>query len=660
VLGEKGNVVKRFLVIVLVVVVVVGLVITGGVVYLYLQWPAEKVLAVANDFLSREYGLRVEVSSSKIDWLRGVSVKNPRLLTTGGKVLLEGKELVIWYDIFALLHKELRLSKLTISGLYTTFDDVMMIQKYFASKQPQAKKSENFGFVIHQLVFVDSQIVYKGIPVNINVTWNLGSLTSPASYNGTLVTMYGRASFQGKGKTIRFQLENLDVARFEKSLSGFFVNRLAGEVFLQGAQYAVKGTSLSLLWHSNSITSPKYTCIYDGKKQTFFVTDAVVRYNESELNIAHVFYDVKSLLVQGRVNRFAVEFSDIVPEGKGKLSGDVNFLYEGKKLSSLDGSLELDGVKYGPLEVDGRFVVKGLTLDGSSTFVVGKNRFTLVSTPIGEKGLALRLSTERLDLKDLLEQKWPTTKQASSGKSLPIEDVVASFPLSLEVVFPEVVYDKVSVQNVRFVMNPGERFWEITEMGGEWLRGTVSGRGVLAGDYLRGKLKASGIRLHDLNPLLEKGRSIYGTLGATVEYQLPLTNLMMGYVSFQLVADKPELRNFVLQNQVSEVLYNLPLERLSFDSLTVGGEMREGKVYFSRIALDSYDIQVNASADIEWLTRLVRADIILSVSKDYVAGLPNVAKIVMAGYAKENRLVFQLRVTNTLDQPSVVLLQPER
>ena len=91
---------KRFLVIVLVVVVVLGLVITGGIVYLYLQWPAEKVLAVANDFLSREYGLRVEVSSSKIDWLRGVSLESPRLLTTGGKVLLEGKELVILYDIF--------------------------------------------------------------------------------------------------------------------------------------------------------------------------------------------------------------------------------------------------------------------------------------------------------------------------------------------------------------------------------------------------------------------------------------------------------------------------------------------------------------------------------------------------------------------------------
>ncbi|MFN4216882.1 MAG: hypothetical protein ACK4HQ_05735, partial [Brevinematales bacterium] len=76
----------------------------------------------------------------------------------------------------------------------------------------------------------------------------------------------------------------------------------------------------------------------------------------------------------------------------------------------------------------------------------------------------------------------------------------------------------------------------------------------------------------------------------------------------------------------------------------------------SDVRLDSYDIQVLAPTVVSLVKKTVDSSITLSVSKEYVAGLPNVAQLLAAGYSEGNRLVFRLKVTNTIEKPKVVLL----
>ncbi|MFN4216531.1 MAG: hypothetical protein ACK4HQ_03915, partial [Brevinematales bacterium] len=303
---------KRFFLVIGVILFLVVGGLVGSIVYLYLQWPADRVLALVNETLTREYRLSIEVSSAKIDWLSGVRLENSRLVETGGKVLLEAKSVSASYNLVALLQKTLKFSKLSIRGLYASIEDIENVVKRFQVPSSQKKSSGGFGFVIQQLVFVDSQVVYNSIPLNVNVTWNLGSLTTPASYNGTLMSMYGKATFQGKGKTIRFQVDDMEVGRFFPAGKDFVVKRVNGEVYLQGSQWLVKGTSFSLLWQSNHITSSRYQLLYDIKKENILLFDTMVRYNTSEVIISNLFYNPKQKFAYGVVENLVFRVGDVL------------------------------------------------------------------------------------------------------------------------------------------------------------------------------------------------------------------------------------------------------------------------------------------------------------------------------------------------------------
>lgn len=664
----KGELLKKFFLVVSVVFLLLVVAAVGGVVYLYLQWPADKVLALVNEALTKEYRLRIEVSSARIDWLKGVQLENPELVETGGKVLLEAKEISAYYDLGALIQRTLKFSRLSIRGLYATIEDIEGVVKRFQASSTQKKTSEGFGFVIQQMVFVDSQVVYNSIPLNVNVTWNLGSLTTAASYSGTLVSMYGKATFQGKGKTIRFQIEDMEVGRFFPAGKDFLVKRVGGEVYLQGNQWLVKGTSLSLLWQSNQITSSRYQVLYDTKKENFLLSDTIVRYNTSEVAISNLFYNPKQKLAYGVVENLVLRVGDVLQGGSGAVEGKVVFRYENGDLSQLDGRLTLKDIGYGPLQIEGAFDIAGLSLNGEATLRFGKNSFYLRSLPIGRQGMALSLTAERFDLSDALRQKWPSSTKNTKGSASPQEkvsiswaDVIDVLPLDVEVNIPLVLYENLEIENFQLHLLPRGKALVLENISCQLLRGSVIGDAVVAGDFLRGSIRLSDIKLHDLNEtMLRDGKTVYGTLKGTIEYQLPLTNLLMGYMGFAFNVDKPEFRGLVLQNQISEVLYNLPLERLSFDTFVVTGEMREGTVSFKDVRLDSYDIQVSAPTLVFLAKKTVDSSITLSVSKDYVVGLPNVAQLLAAGYSEGNRLVFRLRVTNTIEKPKVVLLPAGR
>ncbi|URA10661.1 AsmA family protein [Thermospira aquatica] len=649
---------KRFLIVFFVFLGIIVLAAAGGIFYLYTQWPPSRVFALANDFLEKNYYLRLETSRAEIDWLRGLSLQNPKLVDRDGTVLLEANEITATYDLLGLFQKTLRFSRLTIRGLYTTSKNIEGIVKRFSSSGKKSS-SASFGFEIRQMVFVDSQVVYNSIPVNINVTWNLGSLGSTASYNGSLVSMYGKASFQGRGKTIGFSLEDFNVAKFFPALNDIFIQKVGGDLFLQGNQWAIKGSSLTVLFQSNSVSSPRYTVLYDTKKQTVLISDTRVKYGSSELFISNLFYSLPQKMAYGVFENVLLQLQDVAPGGEGSIEGNLRFRYEMQEVSQLDGNLTLNNVKYGPLMAKGDFTIDGFTLNGNATVTIGNNMFEVQASPIGRQGLSLVISADRVDLKDLMLQKWPQTKSksSSSGGNLPLEKIVESLPLAVEVKIPAVVYDAIAFDDLSFSLQPRVRSWVIEKMGFDFLRGQVRGQAVIAGEYIRGNLSFSDIKLHELNEtLLKEGRSIYGTLRGSIEYQLPLTNLLAGYMSMNFVVDKPELRGFVLQNQISELLYNLPLERLSFDSITVSGEMREKRLFLRNLLLDSYDIQVSAPTTLAFEKQLVDTEITLSVSKDYLSGLPNVAQLFTAGYSEGNRLVFRLKVTNTLEKPKVVLL----
>ncbi len=651
---------KKFLIGFVIFLVVIVLVAGGGIVYLYIQWPPSRVLALVNNFLDKNYGLHLETSRAEIDWLRGLSLENPKLVEKNGTVLLEAKEISALYDLLGLFQKTLRFSRLTIRGLYTTSGHIETVVKRFSSSGGKSSSS-SFGFEIRQMVFIDSQVVYNAIPVNINITWNLGSFGTPASYNGSLVSMYGKASFQGKGRSIRFSLEETDVVKFFPAFKDVFIQRVGGELFLQGNQWAIKGNSLTILFQSNGISSSRYTVLYDTKKQTVLVSDTRIKYGASELFVSNLFYSIPQQLAYGILESVSLQMEDLVPGGEGAVKGNIRFRYEGMEVSQLDGNLSLENIKYGPMMANGAFVIDGFTLNGNATVTIGKNTLELQASPIGKQGLSLVVAAEKLDLKDLTTQKWPQgkTRSGTGGGTLPLDKVVESLPLAIDVRIPTVVYDALTLENLSFSLQPRTRSWVVENMGFDVLRGSVRGRAVLAGDYIRGDLRLSDIKLHDVNEnFFKDGKSLYGTLRGSMEYQLPLSNLLMGYMSVNLLVDKPELRGFVLQNQISELLYNLPLERLSFDSLTVSGEMREGRLVVRNLLLDSYDIQVSAPTTLVFEKQVVDSDITLSVSRDYVSGLPNVTQLFTAGYTEGNRLVFRIKVTNTLSQPKVVLLPP--
>ncbi|MCX7882769.1 MAG: hypothetical protein N2314_06070 [Brevinematales bacterium] len=638
--------------------------VVGGVVYLYLQWPAEKVLRMVNDSLERTYRLRVEISSAHIDWLKGVTLLSPRLVEKGGKVLLEAKEISAYYDIFALLQKTVKFSRLTIRGLYTTSEDIQKVVTRFQPLSSSSKKAEGFDFVIQQMVFVDSQVVYNAIPVSVDVTWNLGSFTTPGSYEGLLVSMYGKVSFHGRGKNIRFQVEDMEVGRFWPETKEIVVKKLGGELYLQGNQWLVKGSTLSLLWQSNQVTSSRYQLLYDVKRSTFLLSDTSLKYNTSDIQISNFFYDSRQKLAYGVAEDFSINVKDFVPGGEGTCGGKVTFRYENGSLSQLDGSIYLKGVAYGPLQIEGDFRVLGFSLEGEASLRLGKNTMVLRSSPIGRQGLALVMSAETFDLSDVFRQKWPKPAQKAQERSSPREtktfslgDLLEVFPLDIEVNLPRVVYEDLVIEDVYMHLVPRGKAWVMEQVGGRLLRGSIRGNAIIAGDFLRGTLQLTDIKLHDLNGvMLKDGKTVYGTLKGAIEYQLPLTNILMGYVGFGVTVEKPEFRGLVLQNQISEVLYNLPLERLSFDVLTLNGEMREGKIFMKDARLDSYDIQGLAQAVFYLEKKIVDTSLTLSVSKEYISGLPNVTQLLTAGYSEGNRLVFRLKVTNTWEKPKVVLL----
>ncbi|MFN3660152.1 MAG: hypothetical protein ACK4TN_02810, partial [Brevinematales bacterium] len=424
------------------------------------------------------------------------------------------------------------------------------------------------------------------------------------------------------------------------------------------------GTSFSLLWQSNHITSSRYQVLYDTRKQNILFSDTMVRYNTSEIVISNLFYNPKQNFAYGVVENLVFRVGDVLQGGSGTLEGEMVFRYENGDLSQLDGRIELKDIDYGPLHIEGNFDIAGLSLNGKAEILIGKNRCLVRSLPIGRQGMALSLTSERFDLSDVLRQEWPSSAKATGGRrktqakvSLSWAEVMAVFPLDVEVDIPLILYDNLEIKNFQLHLVPRGEAFVLENISCQLLRGSVMGNAVLAGDFLRGSIRLSDIKLHDLNEtMLREGKTIYGTMKGVLEYQLPLTNLLAGYMGFSFNIDKPEFRGLVLQNQISEVLYNLPLERLSFDTLEITGEMREGIVSLRDVCLDSYDIQVLAPTVVSLAKKTVDSSISLSISKEYIAGLPNVAQLLAAGYSEGNRLVFRLKVTNTIEKPMVVLL----
>ncbi len=665
---KKRSPFARFIKTFFIIIFVIALTLTAAVAVLYYTTDPKTLIDKISVELYKQYNRELSIRSIKVSLFKGIYLEGIELSERGGfsrGTAVEFKEGSVIYNPFALLHGQLDIIKISVGGFYSTYKKTIALVEDLTKNSGQEETSPSrLSFRLREIEIYDSQFLYANVPLNFEarVLPDIGNI-----FNTTLrikvFSIYGELLFTGKVNDGQLLVSKLKTAPFTDHALDMTVNRLSVVLHLEDAtHYSVLCRNLDVDYGSLHVESySQFTGTYNTKMKEISLEGAGFRINGSKLFAESLSYAVQAKLFKAKLTNIEVLAGDLIPGARGTLSGDLSIEYARKLY--LTGQLKVEDFAYefiDAADAELRFADSAASGSIRVSTECGELTASLSSDNLAVSPLTVNLKSDSLVLDPLIRylnrpgRSQPSREGSSGGGG-------GGFPLPeirLVASVGKLQYERYTADSVCLSVSYTPSLISLKNLSFVFMKGTLTASGDLIDNVFSGRLTYDKGKLKEFSKLfLSEGENISGTVRIDGKFRLDMKDLYDSIVDVQVSVSDGVIENLILQDRISKLLYDIPLDYIIFDKIALNAILNERRLNLLSLTFDSDQIRLNANGTLTLDDQKLNADATLTIDKDYLSPLPNFARIFTSGYEQDGWVNFHLGIENTLREPKIKIIR---
>ncbi|NPV01846.1 MAG: hypothetical protein HPY53_10745 [Brevinematales bacterium] len=656
---------------VIIIFVILAAAAAGTVAYFYYTTDPQDLVKKISAEIQTNYNREIRVQTIEISLLQGIHFTGIEVSKSGGfinGVSVKFAEGSLIYNPLGLFMRQLDVLSISVSGLSTTYDNVMNILNDFTKDVPKAPAQTNhqanlFTIKVRNIEIKDSQVLFKDTPLNFHVTLSPSDEFDESGFVLDVDSMYGSVHYDGTLKKGFLQIRSFQPDKLMKMNTGFTIPQLDAELVREGMDdVTVTGKIVNICWGEfNLCSQTQFTGTYSLKKQYLLVHGLGFRVNNSRFYISRLLLYFSRVHIDLVADKVDIDVSDFSPGMSGKLTGNIDLVYD--KGFILSGKMRMDSFKFQWIDnLNGEWTVADNRLTGSANadFAGGSAKLGFSSGNLAVSPWSVEFNSQKIDVARFLAEWDKYSGGSGNGGGKESGGQEAGFPIKVPVIdlranIDQIVFDDVDLRDVSMA-----GIWKNSELTADgslqFLRGKLSAHLVWKGNIVNGKFQYIDGKLKELADAFLKGTGkLHGNLNASGTFALDLTDIFGSDADFTVSASGGEIRDFAVQKEMASALYGIPVDDIFFDTVLLKAKLGDKKLTIETFKFDSDAIVIGASGDIHTDTKKMNIDAEASFSQDFLNPLPNIATIFTSGYQKDGRIAFRLKIGGAFDKPEVKL-----
>lgn len=670
--GEKkkgffSKLLKFFLISFLSLVLLVGALVAAYSI-IGPQFIIEKISTVLFENYSRE----ISVESFELSLIEGIRVQGIALSESGGfdeGTAVEFEEGSVLYNPLGLLRGHLDIVKVSMGGFSTSYQQIISITEDFVSESPEEIEEEETSsksplkIKIGTIELYDSTFDYEGVVLELYAKITAKDDLEKTEADIKITSDSGNITMKGNLSYATIAVYGLKLADFVPGVDAVLTSLRLGFSMDEDQNLTLTGRDVDLVYGDFNISVDSgFTGTFHSSARKIFLSNLTVGIEGASLKLSTAEYALQNGKLSADVSEINATLSSFVDGLKGKVSGSVRLTMLGEDLS-FDGDVFVSELKYAPVLSSGEIHLQlsgeGFTADGNLTTDGGELDLDLYSSHLIEGPYSASLSADEIDIEKLLDSlsKMESSETGSPDEECETESSSGELPtVSFDLDVSAASYGDLDISDIELSGGIRKSRIVIDNLSLEVLRGTLSASGSLCGSVFSGDLSYSKGKLRDLTTaFFDDDKKLYGTLSAFSTFKLDLADFLDSTAELDITFSDGELRNFILQEEISKVLYDVPLDDIFFDSITLSAKLQNRNAFINEFTFKSDSISVSADGIIELDGMDLDVSALLSIHEDFLSGLPNVTKIFTAGYKEDENYHFLIEVGGNTGDPKVSL-----
>lgn len=668
---KKKSPLARFITGFFVTLFVLAAALAGAVAYLYYTTDPQVLITRISDELYKQYRRELSVGNVQVSILKGIYIEGIKISERGGFVegtAVKFKEGSVVYNPFALLAGRIDILKISIGGFYSTYERTMsLINDFTKTSSSQGGSPAKLSFKLREIEVYDSQFVYLDIPLNFEVRAvpDFNDIYNTA-LRLKIYSVYGELSFVGKVSDGQLYVDGLKTAPFTGGALDVTVNRLQVELHLKDStHYSLVCKDLDAQYGTLKLsTYSDFTGSYNTKVKSVELKELGLKINDSKIFADSLSYALNTKTLRAELSSIDAAASDLLPGAKGSVTGNLSLVYSRK--IRLSGRLVVENFSYkivrdanAQINFDENRTTGSMNLSSDC----GDVSVTLGSDDLASLPLSVRVKSDAFTLDPLLAMFSAQNGQgsgASGSTNAGASSGAASLPIAgiaLEVQVGDLKYKNFDLQSVSLSASYDGRIASVGNLSLVFMKGNLQANGDLMNGIFAGQLTYSKGKLKEFSKLMLSGNeNISGTVDLSGKFRIDVADFYNSIADLQVKVSDGVIENLIIQNKISKLLYNIPLDYILYDSIELHAVMNDRVLGLQSLAFDSDQIRLNASGTLALDGGKLSADSTLSIEKAYLSPLPNFTRIFTSGYESDGWVNFRIGVENTLKEPKVKLL----
>lgn len=659
----------KFLKFFFIILFVLVLTLSAAVAALYYTTDPQTLIDKISTELYKQYKREISIEQVQISLLKGIYLEGISMSARGGfanGTAVEFKDGSVIYNPFALLRGQLDIIKISVGGFYSSYKKIIALVGDFTQTPGQSSDSQaKLAFRLREIEIYDSQFVYDGIPLNFEarVLPNTRDIFD-TTLHIRVYSMYGELSFNGKVNDGQLAVYDLSTAKFTGGAFDATVNRLIVTLHLvDSTHYSLVCRDLDADYGVIHLsTYSQFTGSYNTKRKEVTIEGMGLNINGSKVYAESLFYSVPGKVFEAVIPEFEVSAADLMDGAKGKITGSLSIEYS-RKLR-LTGEINFEDLSYefvesanGRLNFDNSRAEGSIRLDSES----GSLTVAISSENIETSPVTVRLSSDSLVLDPLLEYLNKRNRGSSSGSGQSSGGGQGGLPIAGIRLIANVgvlKYDKFTTESVALSASYSGSIVSVDSLSLKFMKGALTASGALSENIFAGSMVFQKGKLKEFSKLfLKESESISGTVNIDSRFRIDLNDLYDSVVDLNVNVSDGVIENLIIQDRISKVLYDIPLDYILFDSITMKAILNERTLNLMSLAFDSDQIRMNANGTLALDGEKLNADATVSIDKAFLSPLPNFVTIFTSGYEQNGWMNFHLGIENTLKEPKVKLIR---
>ncbi len=633
--------------------------------------PRTAVLFISTQLLNK-YSLDLSLKKASIDFRKGIKLEDVELIDTLPKkkvILVKAKEINIRYNPLEFNNRVIDINQISASGINLSYTELTNIVSLLRSRIYIKKKIIIPKIKVKTINIDDSLITINNIPVNYSLKYIFSDspLTSPLKIE--LKSRFGSLAYLGNFNKGSIQIRDLNIKIFSPEVPEFIVINLNGEFFvIERGVFNIKGINFVINYNNYLLESKsKVEGILDYKLKSISLKSFKFGINKNDFHINRLDYSYPENKTFISVSNLNFKLSDYFTNITGSLYGnmDLNFI-KNNSITNLyfNGDIFLSNY-YNNLikDLNGEFTLEKNNLKAKLNGILfGENLILQLNTGnILNDKISIKFESDNLDAEKILGIR--SNFNAYSSNNINNQDLsIKKFLINRSVHFDfhsgNIHYKNINFENVFANCEWNNGLLRITDSSAIIFRGKLSIKGIIEKNIFNGEASYTGGRLKDFTELyLKQGKKIYGKIDAKSHFNLNLENPTASTGEISIEAINGEIKDFVIQDKISSLLFNIPLDNLFFNIIRLSGHFQNSTLELKEIYFESKDININAAGNYYLTDKSMKIIADVNFSKEYLSGLPNVMQIFTAGYEDQGRILFHISASDSIDKPKILLMK---